>query len=173
MTNNGAPQPSSDKAAPGAAASQAASEIPFAKHLGLVVASSLEGASELRFVPRPEHLNSMGVVHGGATMTLLDVTMAVAAGSAVPGSSVVTVEMKTSFLRALAGPLVCRGRLLHKTSSMAFMEASVHDSHGDRCAHATGTFKYRKQNRDPERERAGLKEPQVPVSGNTKGTYDR
>ena len=29
------------------------------------------GESELRYEPRPQHLNSFGVVHGGATMALL------------------------------------------------------------------------------------------------------
>jgi acyl-coenzyme A thioesterase PaaI-like protein len=42
------------------------------------------------------------VTHGGALMTLLDVTMATAARSAAcnPDMGVVTIEMKTSFMRA-------------------------------------------------------------------------
>jgi acyl-coenzyme A thioesterase PaaI-like protein len=34
------------------------------------------------------------------------------------------------------------GTLLHRTSTLAFCEASVFDDGGHLCAHATGTFKY-------------------------------
>ena len=37
-----------------------------------------------------------------------------------------------------------KGRLLHRTASMAFCEASVLDTGGRLVAHATGTFKYLK-----------------------------
>jgi uncharacterized protein (TIGR00369 family) len=54
----------------------------------------------------------------------------------------VTVEMKTSFMRPAEGRLVARGKLLHRSTTMAFCEASVIDDEGHLCAHATGTFKY-------------------------------
>ena len=82
-------------------------------------------------------------------MTLLDVVMAHAARA--PGddgvaetSGVVTVEMKTSFLRPGLGRVVASGRRLHRTASMAFCEASLVDADGQLVAHATGTFKYLK-----------------------------
>jgi uncharacterized protein (TIGR00369 family) len=55
---------------------------------------------------------------------------------------VVTIEMKTSFMRPSHGALTCCGRLLHRTATLAFTEASVLDEQGKVCAHATGTFKY-------------------------------
>jgi uncharacterized protein (TIGR00369 family) len=79
-------------------------------------------------------------------MTLLDVSMATAARSVRPESGIVTIEMKTSFMRpatVVAGqPLIGRGRLLHGTRNMAFVEAWVYDPGGQLCAQATGTFKY-------------------------------
>jgi len=57
-------------------------------------------------------------------------------------SGVVTVEMKTSFMRPGLGRLVGSGRRLHRTASMAFCEASMRDAAGELVAHATGTFKY-------------------------------
>ena len=75
-------------------------------------------------------------------MTLLDVTMATAARSVDPGMGVVTIEMKTSFMQAARGPLIGKGRLMHRTRSMAFTEATIFDAQGRACAHATGTFKY-------------------------------
>ena len=117
-------------------------EIPFVSHLGFTLHRMEGGESELRYEARPEHLNSFAVTHGGATMTLLDVTMATAARSVTPDMGVVTIEMKTSFMQAARGPLVAKGRLLHRTGSMAFTEGTVYDAAGRVCSHATGTFKY-------------------------------
>lgn len=117
-------------------------EIPFVNHLGFRLEFMQGGHSELHYEALPEHTNSFNVTHGGATMTLLDVTMATAARSDTPDMGVVTIEMKSSFMRPARGPLVAKGRLIHRTSSMAFTEATVYDAEGNACSHATGTFKY-------------------------------
>ncbi|MDA8456207.1 PaaI family thioesterase [Acidovorax sp. GBBC 3334] len=125
-------------------------EIPFVSHLGFTLHRMEGGESELRYTAQAEHLNSFGVTHGGATMALIDVAMATAARSDVPADmGVVTVEMKTSFMQAARGPLVARGRLLHRTTALAFTEASVYDAEGRLCSHATGTFKYMKRPPQP------------------------
>lgn len=117
-------------------------ESPFIGHLGFTLHRMEAGESELRYAAQPEHLNSFDVVHGGASMTLLDVTMAMAARSQTPDIGVVTIEMKTSFMRPARGPLVAKGRLIQRTATMAFTEGSVFDAQGRLCSHATGTFKY-------------------------------
>ena len=123
--------------------------IPFVELLGFELLRFERGEAEIALGLRDELTNSWGVAHGGVTMTLLDVVMAHAARS--PGedgiaesSGVVTVEMKTSFLRPGLGRLVGTGRRLHRTASMAFCEASLVDAEGLLVAHATGTFKYLK-----------------------------
>jgi uncharacterized protein (TIGR00369 family) len=124
-------------------------EIPFVQHLGFVLTRFDGGHSEIELPPRPELLNSFAVTHGGVIMTLLDVTMASAARSVSPELGVVTIEMKTSFMRPAtpseAGPLVAKGELMHRTATMAFTQATVYDARGHACAHATGTFKYLKR----------------------------
>ena len=59
----------------------------------------------------------------------------------------VTVEMKTSFLQPGGKPgsrLVATGRAFHRSTTMCFCEADLHD--GDRLvAKAMGTFKYIKR----------------------------
>ena len=117
-------------------------EIPFVSLLGFALTRFEDGFSELVFEPQPEHLNSFGVTHGGALMTLLDVTMAVAARSVQKEMGAVTIEMKTSFMQAARGKLIAKGRLMHRTATMAFTEATVFDDAGRACAHSTGTFKY-------------------------------
>lgn len=120
-------------------------EIPFVNHLGFVLELFEGGESAVSYTPRPEHLNSFSVTHGGAIMTLLDVTMAVAARSVQKDMGVVTIEMKTSFMQPAPGDgsrLTGKGRLLHRSATLAFMQATLYDAQGRPCAHATGTFKY-------------------------------
>ena len=116
--------------------------IPFARHLGFELVKFEGGHSEILYTARPEHLNTFDVTHGGACMTLLDVTMAAAARSDSPEDGVVTIEMKTSFMQPSVGPLHARGRLIHRTASIAFVEATIYDASERACAHSTGTFKY-------------------------------
>ena len=121
-------------------------KIPFVDHLGFSLEKFEGGESELLFAPRPEHLNSFDVTHGGAVMTFLDVIMATAARSVDPDMGVVTIEMKTTFMRPAKVPmgqaLVGKGHLQHRTRSMAFTEGRIYDTEGQLCAPATGTFKY-------------------------------
>lgn len=121
--------------------------IPFVDLLGFELVSWDGGQAELALNLRDELTNSWGVAHGGVSMTLLDVVMALAARSPnQPGieesPGVVTIEMKTTFMRPGMGRLVCKAKLLHRTASMAFCEASLFDQDGLLAAQATGTFKY-------------------------------
>jgi uncharacterized protein (TIGR00369 family) len=123
--------------------------IPFVQTLGMRLQRMAAGEAEVHLDVREEFTNSWGVAHGGLTMTLLDVAMAHAARSAdtpeaPPLPGVVTIEMKTTFMRPGVGTLVATGRRLHRTASMAFCEGFVHDTQGVLLGHASGTFKYLK-----------------------------
>lgn len=120
-------------------------DIPFVSLLGFELVAFEGGQSEIHYEPRPEHTNSFAVAHGGAVMTLMDVSMATAARSVQQDMGVVTIEMKTSFMRPSNGQLTARGRLLHRTATMAFVESAITNAEGQLCAHATGTFKYVKR----------------------------
>jgi len=123
--------------------------IPFIEHLGCRLTRFADGQAEIALQPRPELLNSFAVTHGGVLMTLLDVAMASAARSVCPEMGVVTIELKTSFMRPAMpladAPLRAQASLLHRTATMAFTQGSVFDAHGHVCAHATATFKYMKR----------------------------
>jgi uncharacterized protein (TIGR00369 family) len=123
--------------------------IPFVHLLGMELVRFDPDSAELALDLREDLTNSWGVAHGGVTMTLLDVAMAhaarsplVAGGEYQPG--VVTLEMKSSFLRPGQGRLVAEGRRLHRTATLAFCEAWVRDTAGTLVSHGTGTFKYMK-----------------------------
>ena len=123
-------------------------DIPFVTNLGFKLEKFSGGESAITYTPRPEHLNSFAVTHGGAIMTLMDVTMAAAARSVQKDMGVVTIEMKTSFMQPAPGDgsqLTGKGRLIHRTATLAFTEATLYDAQGRVCSHATGTFKYVKR----------------------------
>jgi uncharacterized protein (TIGR00369 family) len=119
--------------------------IPFVKEMGMELLLGEEGRSRLELEIRPQYMNGWGAVHGGVTMTVLDVAMAVAARSLEPdGKGVVTIEMKTSFMQAgpPQGRLAATGVCVHRTNSMAFCEAEARDEDGRLVAKASGTFKF-------------------------------
>jgi uncharacterized protein (TIGR00369 family) len=116
--------------------------VPFVEHLGLELTSAADGQAEVHVDIADAHFNAWDVAHGGVLMTMLDAAMAFATRSVLPESlSVATIEMKTSFMRPGEGTLRAVGKVVHRTTTMAFCEGSVHDDGGALCATASGTFK--------------------------------
>ncbi len=122
--------------------------IPFVAQLGCELQRFEDGQAELTLLLNEDaHTNSFGVAHGGVIMTLLDVAMAHAARSRnlhLPdgGPGLVTLEMKTSFMRPGLGLLRAQGSVLHATPKLSFCEGRVLNEQGDLCAHATAMFKF-------------------------------
>ena len=117
-------------------------KVPFVESLGIELHAFHEGHTELRIDLDAAHLNAWEVAHGGVVMTMLDVAMAMASRSvSAQGVGVATIEMKASFLRPAEHRLRAVARVLHKTSTLVFCEASLFDDQSRLCAHATGTFK--------------------------------
>ena len=100
--------------------------------LGLAMSSTAIGLAVLHVVAR----DLRSLAHAARSVHAKDTDF---------GPGVVTVEMKTSFMQPAKGPLVAKGRLIHRTATLAFTEGSVYDAAGRICSHATGTFKYVKR----------------------------
>lgn len=86
--------------------------------------------------------NSIGIMHGGLTATLLDTAMGTLA-SKVPGSSrgAVTVEMKVDFLSPGIGEkFICRAEIVHNGRQLVRTEGKVRNEEGALIASASGTF---------------------------------
>jgi uncharacterized protein (TIGR00369 family) len=125
--------------------------IPFVQAMGFELLRLQGGEAEIALNLRADQHNSLNMAHGGVTMALLDVAMAHAARSAdgpadasadTSGRGVVTIEMKTSFMRPGTGRLTARARVLTRTIALAFCEASLFDEADALIAHATGSFRY-------------------------------
>ena len=128
-----------------AAGAELRERIPYVKDLGLELVSGAGGRSRVELKVLPRHLNGWGGVHGGVTMTVLDVAMAMAARSLEPdGRGVLTIEMKTSFIQTgpPEGTVVATGVCVHRSTGMAFCEAELRDDQDRIVACASGTFKF-------------------------------
>jgi uncharacterized protein (TIGR00369 family) len=121
-------------------------ESPFIDTLGVQLIKAVDGEAEVLLPLAHAHLNTWGIAHGGVTMTLLDSVLAMAARSvAGDGIGVVTVEMKVNFMQPGRGELRGFGRVLHRSTTMAYCEGEIRDSEGHFVAKALGTFKYMKR----------------------------
>lgn len=121
---------------------------PFLEELGVEFLHIADGEAQVALELAPRHMNSWHVSHGGLTMTLLDVAMALAGRSLYPDAkAAVTVEMNTSFVQPGGRPggrLVARGKAFHRSTTMCFCEGEVWN--GDQLvAKSMGTFKYLKR----------------------------
>ncbi|MDM5316667.1 PaaI family thioesterase [Fictibacillus sp. b24] len=86
--------------------------------------------------------NSIGIVHGGLTATLLDTAMGTMA-SLVPGNKrgAVTVELKVDFLTPGVGEtFICRAEVVHNGRQLVRMDGKVRNEKDVLIASATGTF---------------------------------
>ena len=120
--------------------------IPFASHLGVRLVTFGDGRATLEVDLVEELTNSWGSAHGGVIMTLLDISMAMAARSLdTKAVGAITVEMKTSFIATCQGRLIAEGHCLHSGKSVSFCEAEARDAEGRVVARASGTFMLRRK----------------------------
>jgi len=108
-----------------------------------VIASDPCGTVELRFTARDEFTNRHGTIQGGILTAMLDSAGGMASLAALErASSIVTVEMKTTFFRpARPGSLRALGRVIHRGKTLIHTEADLLDDDGALIARATATFR--------------------------------
>lgn len=122
--------------------------IPFLTLLGVQARDVRDGHSLLELDQQSHHQNSLSMAHGGVVMTMLDVAMARAALSAShpdEAATMITIEMKTTFIKPATGHLRAEGTVVQRTSSLAFCEADLYNGDGALVARSSGTFKYLKR----------------------------
>ncbi|MEK4030311.1 PaaI family thioesterase [Pseudobacillus sp. FSL P4-0506] len=86
--------------------------------------------------------NSLNIVHGGVTATVLDSAMGSAAYTATPeGYATVTSNLNIHYIAPGTGDeLTVKARVLHKGSKTIVVEGEALRADGKKVAHATGTF---------------------------------
>lgn len=120
-------------------------KIPFVQHLRIHTDTLGRGEARLSLPIEPHLTNSLGTVHGGVIMSLLDVALCTAARTLHPDSvGVVTIDMSTSFIGGGNGArLVAEARVLKDGRSMSFVEGEAKNEDGTLVAKAIATVRVR------------------------------
>ena len=120
-------------------------KIPFVSHLKILTEELGEGSARLSLPIEPRLTNSLGTVHGGVIMSLLDVALCTAARTLHPDSvGVVTIDLSTSFIGGGSGAkLMAEARVLKDGRTMSFVEAEARNEDGSLVAKAIATVRVR------------------------------
>ena len=116
--------------------------IRFAEHLGVRIDSLDKGLARLSLEIKPEFTTSWGTVHGGAVLSLLDITLSMSARTLYnPPRSIMTVDLSAQFIGTAKGVIRAEGRVAKAGKSTIFCEGEVRDEAGELVAKAIGTFR--------------------------------
>ncbi len=116
-------------------------DIPSFQFFDMHITKISKGRSTLEFTVRPEHLNTLGLCHGGVMATIADTAMGVAMRTT--GPSGVTVEINVNFIRStkVGDTMVAEGEVLHRGKKSIVCESRVYVKQtGKLCAVSRGTF---------------------------------
>ena len=119
-------------------------KIPFSQHLGIKVDSLEKGIARLSMTIRPEFMTSWGTAHGGAILSLLDITLSMTARTLFdPPRSIMTIDLSTQFIGTTTGVLRAEGRVMKAGQTTIFCEGEARSEAGELVAKAIGTFRAR------------------------------
>jgi uncharacterized protein (TIGR00369 family) len=102
-----------------------------------------DGRSEIALEVGPDHVNLMGVLHGGVIASLADAATGLAMLSALDeGWSHLTTSIQLTFLASgrLGDRVVARGRVVKRGRRFGYAEADVERPDGTLLARATASF---------------------------------
>jgi len=95
----------------------------------LLVRTDSEDTARLRMIPERLHSNLLDGVHGGVTLSLIDIALFATAQTVlgVPGSGAVTLDVECKFIGAatIGKPLDAITQVLRETGRLAFMRGLV------------------------------------------------
>lgn len=118
---------------------------PFGEHVGMALDEIDVDRVVVRLLGEPYIMNALGIVHGGATATLLD-TAATAAAWATPSAKATTrgttVALAINYIGAgRDGDLIAEGRVLSRGGTLTIVDVVARDTAGRLVAKAQATYK--------------------------------
>ena len=122
-------------------------QIPFVQHLKILTEELGQGTARLSLPVEKAFTNSLGTVHGGVIMSLLDVALCTAARTLHPDSiGVITIDLSTSFIGGGSGErLIAEARVLKDARTMSFVEGEARNADGSLVAKAMATVRVRRK----------------------------
>jgi 1,4-dihydroxy-2-naphthoyl-CoA hydrolase len=116
--------------------------MPYLELLDIDVVTNTAEEVRLRMAWREELCTTLGIMHGGAIMSLADTAGAMCAFLNLPegAGGTTTIESKTNFLRAVReGVVEAVTKPLHAGRKVIVLETDVVDDKGKRVARVTQT----------------------------------
>jgi uncharacterized protein (TIGR00369 family) len=116
-------------------------DTPFARWWGLTVDAVGEGCAKVSLPWRAELVRPGGGLHGSSYEVVADVSAWLAIMTLTGEEPMaVTIEMKTSFLRAATSSITAEANVLRLGRRVAFITATTVDAEGRPVAHSTLSY---------------------------------
>lgn len=126
--------------------------MPFARFIGFTFEDAPEGTSIVLLEVQPHHQNIQGAAHGGLLPIIIDAAGATAVSSKAPDAFVVTADLRTNFIAAVAvgDRLTAVGNVVHLGGSTGYAQVVVTDANGRTLAlgQVTCVVKARRSEKD-------------------------
>jgi len=117
----------------------------FAKHVGVRLLEVSKGYAKAELTIGDQHLNGLGIAHGGAIFTLADLVFAAASNSR--GTDAVAININISYFKAeREGKLTAEAKEISLNRKLATYSISVFNGTGEKIAAMQGTA-FRKSSR--------------------------
>ena len=119
-------------------------DSPMAQLLGMRCIVAEPGEVVIELAAHESLENGVGILHGGAAMSVLDTAMGTAAHTVLPlGQVALTLDFKLTFLRPLtgrSGAVQAKAKVINQGRRNIFVEGRLDDARGRLAVHAVGNF---------------------------------
>ncbi len=115
---------------------------PYLKLLGMEFIEVESGRAVIKLSMREELRQPHGLLHGGATISVIDTATAFAVATLLAdGEKASTVDLTTHFLRPVVdGFIICEAKIVRAGKRLFSVSADVHDQNGKQIATALATY---------------------------------
>lgn len=116
---------------------------PFEEYLGMTIESAADGRAVLTMPFRAVHCQGMGLMHGGAVLSLADTALAMAIKSLLPeGTHFATIDMSLKFHAPVRwGIVTASAEVVERTERDISGETVIMTEEGTKAATFRATFR--------------------------------
>ena len=121
---------------------EAISKVPYARLLGIELSDLKTGEAVMKLKMRDELRQPHGVLHGGATASIIDTAMAFAIITVLAeGEKATTIDLTVHYLRPVVeGEIVCTAKVVRAGRRILTVSAEVSNEQGKLIATALSTY---------------------------------
>lgn len=116
--------------------------LPFARLMGMELVDLSVDVAVIKIDMRDELRQPSGILHGGATATLIDTAMAFAVRTRLPmDAATATIDLTVHYLRPhVSGTFTCTARIVRAGKRIFTVSADVENAEGKLIATAISTY---------------------------------